>query len=63
MNDSNVSSQRVTEVRNKLQMRMIMRMSEKFGGNSNSLRVIKDCLDEKLEGKVFINPAVSITFL
>jgi hypothetical protein len=40
-------------------MRMVVRMTEIFGGESRSIRIIKDCLDKKLEGRNHIDANVS----
>jgi len=40
-----------SDVKHKLYMRMVMRMTEKFGGDQRSLRVIKECLDLKLNNR------------
>jgi NADH:ubiquinone oxidoreductase subunit D len=49
-NKSNAS-----EVRHKLYMRLVVRMTEVFGGESRSIRIIRECLDRKLEGRNHID--------
>lgn len=48
-----------SDVKHKLYMRMVMRMTEKFGGDQRSLRVIKECLDLKLNNRQKIDAGVS----
>tara|TARA_B110000285_G_C15126993_1_gene620869 strand:- start:2040 stop:2198 length:159 start_codon:yes stop_codon:yes gene_type:complete len=42
-------------------MRIIVRMTEVFGGDSRSIKVIKEIIDKKLDGATQINSKVSIS--
>jgi hypothetical protein len=53
----------MTSVKQKLYTRMMVRMTEKFGGDSNSLKTIKSTLDHHLGGCTYIEPKVSKTSL
>lgn len=37
---------------------MIIRMSEKFGSDQNTIRIIKQCLTAKLQGRDKIDPSI-----
>jgi hypothetical protein len=41
----------VSDAKQKLYMRMVMKMTEKFGGDQRSVRIIKECLDLKLANR------------
>ena len=51
-----------TEVKHKLYMRIVVRMTELFGGDSRSIKVIKETIDKKLDGVNHINSQVSNKF-
>lgn len=53
------SKQSAKEVRHKLYMRIMMRMTETFGQDSRSIKAIKDSLDKNLEGRSLIDSGVS----
>ena len=46
-------------MRHKLYMRMVMKMTERFGSQPNTIQVIKATLDNYLEGKNKIDKSVS----
>ena len=52
-----------SQVRHKLYMRMVMKMTEKFGSTTKSVGVIKATLDKHLEGKNQIDPGVSFNLI
>ena len=49
--EASMAATNVSDVKHKLYMRMVMRMTEKFGGDQRSLRVIKECIDLKLNNR------------
>jgi len=49
------STSKLSQTKSKLYMRMVIKLTEKFGNNPKTVNIIKKCLDENLEGKAFIN--------
>lgn len=47
------------EVKQKLYMRILVRFSEVFGGDQETLKIIKETLDKELSDKDYINAQVS----
>jgi len=42
-------------------MRMMVRLTEKFGGESDTLKVIKEVMDTNLGNNIFIESKVSLS--
>lgn len=55
--------QNFSSAKHKLYMRMVMRMSEKFGTDSATLKVIKNTLQQQLSKSSFINATVSFNII
>lgn len=50
------------DIKQKLQLRVIVKFSEKFGGDPSTLAIIKQTLDQELADKNYISPQVSRIF-
>ena len=46
------------DIKQKLYIKLMMRMSDKFGNDQKSLNIIKECLDLKLTNKQRIDASV-----
>jgi hypothetical protein len=63
MKNKHLNGSTSNEVKNKLFMRIMVRFSEIFGGEQQTLEVIKEVMDQELADKTFLNAEVSYILL